>query len=307
MPDLISSDRSALLSVDDLADDDITRLLERARSYPLRGGAAESRPPFTVGLLFLSSSLRTRVGFEVAAGRLGGAAIAVLEARSGPTMSASESFDDTLRTISGMVDVVVARTPFALDRNTVLGASSSPVVNGGDGPGTGEHPTQALIDLFAIENEFGPVSSARIGLCGDLRMRSARSLIKALNRRLPAELVLISPRGRSEHGVALSKGLAGRTSTRTTPDFGGLDVLYMAGLPAGDDQDQLDSTQRAPYSLTKERIEALPKSAVVLSPLPIIDEIDPAARLDPRVRMFAQSDGGVHVRMAVLEHMLDQT
>ncbi len=83
-----------------------------------------------------------------------------------------------------------------------------------------------------------------------------------------------------------------------------LDVLLMVGLPPGSGETHLGDADRQPWVLDAERMSALPEHAVVLSPMPVIDEIDPAARADPRLRMFEQSDYAVSVRMAILEFML---
>ena len=138
-----------LLSVDDLTDQDVEAILDRARVHldgdepgtPSSGGV--------LGLLFFASSLRTRLGFSVAAHRLGMGVVEVSEARWGSGMGASESVHDTLRTVTGMTDGVVIRSDFRLERAEVEHAAVAPVINGGDREG--EHPTQALVDLLSIE------------------------------------------------------------------------------------------------------------------------------------------------------------
>ena len=128
-----------LLRIDHITDAAVVGILDEARR--LRQGAppsARARP--VIGLLFLSPSLRTRIGFAAAAARLGGIALDVSEARSTTQMSAPESFDDTLRTLSGMVDLVVVRTPFDLDIGRALAVARAPLVNGGDGQGEAVEP-----------------------------------------------------------------------------------------------------------------------------------------------------------------------
>lgn len=165
--------------------------------------------------------------------------------------------------------------------------------------GDNEHPTQAVIDLYAIERFLGPPAELRIAICGDLGQRTARSLIRLLERTPPRSLRLIAPPGRDDPGVPLSAPLSGRLRNRAD-----LDLLYMAGLPPGGDKGRLSAAAREPYVLTAQRLGTLPADAIVLSPLPMVDEISPEARTDPRVRCFAQSDKGLFVRMAVLEPML---
>jgi aspartate carbamoyltransferase catalytic subunit len=233
--------------------------------------------------------------------RLGGVPIDIPELRWGSGMSEGESFTDTLRTVTGVVGGVVCRTPFRLDRDLVARTSASPFANAGDGDG--EHPTQALIDFLAIE-ERGPVRDLRVAVCGDLRSRSPRSLIKLLDKMQPAALILIAPPGRDDPGLTLTASLQSRTTTRSDADFSGVDVLYMAGLREGTGPTRLGEEARSAFALTSRRMQALPGDAVVLSPMPVIDEITPEAWADPRVRVFAQSDRGVSVRMAVLSLLL---
>lgn len=290
-----------ILSVDDLDDVEVDSILATARAT-LEGCQPDLRSRFVVALAFFTSSLRTRVGFAVATARLGGSAVDVTEVRGGAEMSRGESVSDTLRTVGGMVDVLVVRTPESISALGKVTGVPCPVINAGDG--SGEHPTQALIDLLAIEEECGPVDELRVGICGDLSMRAVRSLLKVMGRRPPAHLVLIAPAGRDEPGVALVGPLAGLVEQRDTGNFEGLDVLYLAGLPAGSGARAIPEQVRRGFSLNPDTAAVLPAHAVVLSPMPVVDEIAPELWADPRVRVFQQSDRGVAVRMACLERCL---
>lgn len=287
-----------LLDVADLTDAEVDAVLDEAA----RDGAVVSREPFVVGLLFQTSSLRTRTGFAVATARLGGTSVTVEDSRFGAGMSAAESFEDTLRTLAGMVDLVVVRPERPLDRTAVRSEVPVPVINGGD-PG-GEHPTQALIDATALQRFAGPLDELHIGICGDLGMRGTRSLLALLGRRPPRRLTLIAPPSRQDPGVPLPPALASRTDRRPGGDFADLDVLHLGGLPPGQGPSALDEAARAPFALTPATVGTLPEKAVVLSPMPVIDEIAPELRGDPRVRVFEQSDLGVRVRTAVLRLLL---
>lgn len=287
----------SLVSLDDLTDSEITTILQHAK-VPGALGPYTGR---TVGLLFLTSSTRTRIGFAVAAARLGCTPIELSERRYDPHMSAPESLIATFRTLSGMVDAMVVRIPEALGP-ALRAASRCPVVNGGDG--AGEHPTQALIDLHAIETLRGPVADLRVAICGDLTMRAATSLLMMLVRFPPRQLVLIAPDERSDSRVDLTR-LGGRVSRRPILEPSDVDVLYMVGMPAHSDAGDLNAAARGPYMLTSARLGQLDTEAVVLAPLPIIDEIAPDALNDHRIRMYQQSDQAVAVRMAVLDLLLD--
>ena len=285
-----------LISIKDLDGDDVDRIVSRASV--LRSDAGFRRPGHSVvGLVFVEPSLRTRSGYAVAAHRLGWGAVEVLEARSGPK-SMPESLEDTLRTISGMVDTVVARIDRPADSAWVDKWCVSPYVNAGDTGPRAEHPTQALIDIFSIEHERGAISTLTLGICGDLRMRVVRSLIALLERRQPRRLVLITAPEIGE--VNLPRSLAEKVEIRTMSDLAGIDVLYVAGMPHG----AFSEEGRAVLRVDSAALERLPNDAVVLSPLPLLDEMTADARVDPRVRMFHQSDSAVWIRMAVLEMLV---
>lgn len=294
----IWSEPRCLLSIDDLAEEEIDGLLVAARDT-LTGRSVEGPGRhLTVGLLFLTASLRTRLAFSVATVRLGGQAIDVAGTRWQPGMSEAESFADTLRVVSGMVDIVVVRGPFALERNLVSRVSVAPLVSAGDGV---EHPTQAIVDLLAIEEERGGIQDLHVGICGDVCGRSARSLVKLFERRLPRRLTLMAPPERCARAAGIEGPLADRTAVLDRVDLHTVDVLYMAGLVEGRGPDRLDDERRDAFALTPARLAKLPDNAVVLSPLPLIDEVSAEARRDPRIRWFPQSDRGVAVRMAVLQ------
>lgn len=295
-----SERRLAILSVDDLDDARVDALLARARFWRDRGKSKSGRHRFSLGLLFLEDSLRTRVGFTEAALRLGGSAIPVLGARDGPGMTSPESFGDTLRTLSGMVDLVVARTPFPQRHAELAPCLAAPYLSGGDGGARAEHPSQALIDLFAIAPDGG-VEGLRIGICGDLRSRAARSTARLLARRRPAELRLMSPPSRAADEAL--RAAAPEASHHGEMALAGLDALIMCGLPERRGDDRLAPAARAAFALAGSALAALPAGCSVYCPMPVVDEIGSEARHDQRLQMFRQSDDAVAVRVALLEYL----
>lgn len=283
-----------LFSIDDLNESEIDAILVRARKWreTRQGAPSTGHSSKVVGLLFLQTSLRTRLGFATASARLGWQSVSVLEQRASE-VSMAESIEDTLRVAAGMVDLLVTRLPVPI--GSVASSSPVPVISGGDAGPFAEHPTQALIDLFAIENERGDIRNLHIAICGDLRMRSARSLIKLLHRRRPKRLSLISVPALMDPAYAVNTDPI--LTQCTLKEASNVDVLYVTGIPHQAIPEDVRDTLR----VTHEVMQSLPKNAVVLSPLPVIDEIDAPARQDARIRMFEQSDGSVFVRMAILE------
>ena len=142
--------------------------------------------------LFYEPSTRTRLSFEAAMLRLGGRTIGTDNAREFSSAAKGETLEDTIRIVSGYADVIVLRHYEEGAARRAAASSSVPVINAGDGPG--QHPTQALLDLYTIKKELGRLDHLRVGMAGDLRNgRTVRSLALLLSRFPGNELVLISP------------------------------------------------------------------------------------------------------------------
>ncbi len=288
-----------LLQVEDLNASDVYDILSRAERA--RIGSLDHLDGVIVSLLFLSPSTRTRLGFEIATAKLGGTAVCLTETRvTGPGLP-PESLEDTLRVCSGMSDVVVVRADSETASAVVRGVRC-PVINGGDAVA---HPTQALVDRFAIEQLAGPIGGLHIGISGDLTARSVASLLALLALSAPRRLTLMAAPGRGLP-VPLPPSLVGRTQQPRVPELTDLDVLILPGLPPGDGDDRLDDTSREQWGFTPHNAPELPKGAIVLSPGPVIDEIHPACHADSRVRVHDEADLGLFVRMGVLSWMLDK-
>lgn len=285
-----------LISINDLARDEILAILDDAekRSH----GGIQPDLAFTAILAFLESSLRTRVSFSAAVARLGGTAIDFFGPKYGPGMSLSESLPDAIRCASGQTDILVLRHCDADLHAIAVASSVCPVINAGNG--RKEHPTQALLDLFAIRRCLGRFEKVRIGIVGDPESRSAHSLLSALAKFDAGPIRLIHPPSRpwsSEWTRLFAEGTLACTTDMKIDD---LDVLYMAGLPEGSPHGSLSDEGRKAYRLTACRMEVLSPDAIVLCPLPRIDEIDSAVDADRRCRYFEQADGGQYVRQSVL-------
>jgi len=170
------------------------------------------------------------------------------------------------------------------------------LVSGGDVGPTAEHPSQALIDLFAMEELLGPVGQIDLAIVGDPRMRAVRSLLALLSRRAPASLTLVVDPSHAEE-VGLPRALVGRSRLGSWEQLGKCNAVYVAGIPDG----AIPLSRREALRVTAERASALSAGCVLLSPMPLIDEMDESARQDHRNKMFEQSDLGLFVRMAILE------
>jgi len=201
--------------------------------------------------------------------------------------------------VAGYSDVIVARPGQPFGHDELADAAACPVINGGDvGPGS-QHPSQALVDLFAIQQLVGPVAGLRLAIVGDPRMRAVRSLLALLARRPPAALALVAD---AEHlgEACIPSALQSIVNVCSWNDLSEVGVIYIAGIPHG----SLPLDRRNALLATAARVQALTAHCVLLSPMPVIDEMDACARRDARNRMFEQSDLGLYVRMAILEHVM---
>jgi len=263
-----------------------------------------------VALAFFEPSLRTAVGFEVAALRLGAGAVAVGGARHAASMSKPESLADTLRVLGAYCDVICIRHPDVQSPRIVAGVAGVPVVNCGNG--VDEHPTQALVDVFAMHRLRGGVDGARVAIVGDLRhMRSAHSLLLMLARHrdvvvrciAPPELRMPPPLVADFRANATGRSGIEQVDTLALDD---VDIVYVAGFPPGAGATPVPAAVRARFALSVDRLADLSPHAHVLSPLPRVDEIDPAVDELPCAAYFEQSALGLAMRMAVLEHALSE-
>lgn len=282
-----------LLSVGSLEQAEIPSLL--ARAAELRTGAATVAASRQLGLLFFEASLRTRTGFHAAAQRLGWPApIEVLERRSSE-VSMPESEGDTVAVLAAYVDAVVLRAHRPIEELASHVPADVGLLNAGDRGPTAEHPTQALIDVFAMEQLVGPLDALRVVLCGDLRMRAARSLLALFVGCPPGELLLVTDPALRD-GLELPDGL-NHLMTDTWQDLSDVDALHAVGIPHG----AVGEAVRTRLRVDRASLACLSARGRVFSPMPVIDEIAKAVRDDDRMAYLEQSALGLAVRMAVLE------
>jgi aspartate carbamoyltransferase catalytic subunit len=293
-----------LFSIEDLGREGILSILDRAeelRTKPVKRSRFAGK---ILGLLFFEPSTRTRFGFHAAMIRLGGSAIESNETKYQPGMTRPESLADTVRCISAYCDGIVLRHPSLEQFRAAMAAAIVPVVNGGCG--TIHHPTQTLIDLLAIRSRLGRIEGLRIGVVGDLSgSRSASSLVRALVHFDPAELRLISPGGYEMSSSFLRDLPSERVTVTNALALAGLDVVYMAGLPERSKESEIPEKTRVEFGLSTASMSSLEPAALVLCPLPRIDEIAVEVDRIERAGYFEQSNLGLFARMAILAAYLE--
>jgi aspartate carbamoyltransferase catalytic subunit len=254
--------------------------------------------------LFFEPSTRTQLSFATAMQRLGGRVIG-FSGTEGTSVVKGESLQDTVRTIERYADVIVMRHPLEGSARLVADTVTIPVINAGDG--ANQHPTQTLMDLFTIKKFQQRLDDLKIGLVGDLKYgRTVHSLALALTRFRKIELRLISP-PTLRMPQAILKELTGIVPYTETEDLDlrDLDVVYVTRIQKErfPDIEEYEKVKGA-YVITLKACERLKPSAILLHPLPRVDEIAPDVDALPQAKYFDQVQNGVPVRMALLKLVL---
>ncbi|SDP57700.1 aspartate carbamoyltransferase [Actinopolyspora xinjiangensis] len=300
-----------LLTADGLDGETVNTVLDTADTLKrtLLGREVRKLPTLrgrTVITMFYENSTRTRVSFEVAGKWMSADVINV--SASGSSTGKGESLRDTALTLSAAgADCVILRhgasgAPHRLAE--WLDHTGTKVVNAGDG--THEHPTQALLDAATLRERLGELAGRRIGIVGDLlHSRVARSNVHLL-RTLGAEVVLIAPPTLVPEGV---ESWGATVTHELDPQLPGLDAVMGLRVQAERMNGGFFPTAREysiGYGLSAARTAKLPEHAVVLHPGPMLRgmEIAPQVADSPRAAVEQQVRNGVHVRMAVLYHLL---
>jgi aspartate carbamoyltransferase catalytic subunit len=258
--------------------------------------------------LFYEPSTRTRLSFEAAMLRLGGDAIGTDNAREFSSAAKGETLEDTIRIVSGYADVIVLRHNEEGAAKRAAAVSTVPVINAGDGPG--QHPTQALLDLYTIRDELSRIDGVRVAMVGDLANgRTVRSLAYLLSKFKDIKLWFVAP-----PQVAMRDDLKAHLDEHHVPwvetqDLESVlpevDVVYMTRIQKERFSDPEDyNAVKGVYRIDKSSLAVMRKYAILLHPLPRVDEIATEVDDDPRAAYFRQARNGLHIRMALLDRLL---
>jgi aspartate carbamoyltransferase len=256
--------------------------------------------------LFYEPSTRTRLSFEAAMQRLGGGVISMGSVESS-SVAKGETLVDTVRTVSQYADGIVVRHPRLGSAKEAADATPIPVINAGDG--AGQHPTQALLDIYTIHKELGSLKNLTISLVGDLKNgRTVHALVELLSL-FQSKLYFVSPNllRMPEEITANLKGKG--TRIIETEDMmeaaNASDLVYMTRVQKERFSD-LSEYERVKGSLIidGEFLKRLKKKITILHPLPRVDEIHPDVDSYPGAAYFRQVRNGVFVRMALLAMVL---
>jgi len=254
--------------------------------------------------LFYEPSTRTRMSFESAMLKLGGSVISTENAAEFSSAIKGETLEDTIRVINPYCDVIVIRHPQSGTADLASKVSKVPVINAGDG--TGEHPTQALLDLYTIFSKFKK-RDFTIAMIGELATyRSVHSLSYLLTLFPKIKFIFVSPKKLGilpELRERLKK--SGNQFTETDKLEKGLkeaDIVYVTRI-------QKERLTKADYKkyfgvyvINKNTLKIMKKNALIMHPLPRINEIIPEIDKDPRAIYFEEAANGLYIRMALLTY-----
>ncbi len=278
-----------LFNLDDLTNEEIMDIIELALEFK-QGKTVDFAQKKIVANLFFEPSTRTHYSFDVAANRLGCKTLNLVE--SNCSTQKGESLYDTVRTFESLgVDAIVIRHPqneYYRELNTI----QTPMLSGGDG--SGNHPTQSLLDLVTIYEEYGSFAGLKIVICGDIKhSRVARTNYHVM-KRLGMDVKFVAPEEyKADYG----------TYVELDDSISNVDIVMLLRVQLerhdGDKQVQAYNEQ---YGLNKKRVDLMQEKAVIMHPAPInrgVELTDGVVEC-AKSRIYAQSANGVFLRMAVL-------
>jgi aspartate carbamoyltransferase catalytic subunit len=243
--------------------------------------------------------------------KLGGQVISTERAGHFSSAIKGETLEDSMRIVSGYSDVIVLRRPENGAAERAAKVSLVPIINAGDG--SGEHPTQALLDLYTIRKELGRIDDLKIGMVGDLLYgRTIHSLIYLLSLSHNVEVFLVSPQElklpEKYKSFLNSRKIKFSESDNLENVLHKIDVLYMTRIQKERfSSERLYERVKNLFVLNKKLLDKLNKHAVVMHPLPRVNEISREIDDDKRAAYFRQARNGLYIRMALLVLLLKKS
>jgi len=297
-----------IISIKDLEPDEILEVIHETKNMKKNiKGNTKLLEGYILATAFFEPSTRTKLSFQSAMCRLGGSVID-LPPEKASSRAKGENLADTIRMLQCYSDIIVIRHKIEGTAKFASEIADIPIINGGDG--TKDHPTQTLIDLYTIYENFGKLTNHTVGVLGDLKYgRAARSFILGISKFSPRELYLISPeqlKVRKDVKEFLERENVRYEELR---DFSTvlpcLDILYVTRIQRERFPDPLEYERvRGSYRIVKDSLKEAKDNLIILHPLPRVDEIDFSVDKTKYARYFEQAANGVPVRMALLKMIL---
>ena len=290
---------------------ELFEMTERMEEVVSQGGIQDYHNRI-MATLFYEPSTRTRFSFETAMHRLGGRVVSTENAREFSSVSKGETLEDTIRIMNGYADVLVLRHNEVGAARRAAAVSGVPVINAGDG--IGQHPTQALLDLYTIRKEIGHIDGLRIAMVGDLAQgRTVRSLAYLLSKFQDIRIHFVAPpplKMKEDILAHLSeRHIWFAEETSLAPVLPEVDVVYQTRIQKERFGDRVADYEkcRGVYVIDESCLRLMKKESIVMHPLPRLDEIRMEVDQDPRAAYFRQAQNGLYVRMALLMMVLPRS
>ena len=302
----------SILSVKQFDRDDLAYIFDVAREMQemvRRVGSFDLLKGKILANVFYEPSTRTSSSFTSAMERLGGSVIPINEVRYS-SVSKGESLPDTIRTLECYADVIVLRHPETGSAELAARYAHKPVINAGDG--IGEHPTQALLDLYTIQAELGKIDGLTVTMLGDLRFgRTVHSLARLLTlynvkiNYISPEILRMPPEIFEEIASIGDAGTRQAEYRQLDPVLASTDVLYVTRIQKErfTDPEQYEAVKGS-YVIDPAVMAGAKDEMIVMHPLPRVGEISMEVDDDPRAAYFRQMEYGQYVRMALLSIVL---
>ena len=295
-----------ILRADQLTPDEIELIMDTAARFERvrdSGGCLSNMAGKVLATLFYEPSTRTRLSFETAMLQLGGQVLSVAEAKTSSSAAKGETLYDTGKMIEGYCHVAVIRHPVVGSAKELADGAGIPVLNGGDG--AGQHPTQALLDLYTIRKEKGQAHGLTVTLVGDLKNgRTVHSLSSVLATQ-GVRFYFVAPDS-LQMPAEITSGLRERgCKVVETPDLieaaAQSDVLYMTRIQKERFGDVSEYERlKGSYLVDEALIRKAKPGITVMHPLPRVDEISTGVDAYEGAAYFRQAANGVPVRMALI-------
>ena len=275
--------------------------LEKKTETPLKGKI--------MAALFYEPSTRTRFSFESAMLRLGGSVITTENAKEFSSAAKGETLEDSIRVINNYVDVIVLRHYEEGASARAARVSRVPVINAGDG--AGQHPTQALLDLYTIKKELGKIDGISIAFVGDLlHGRTIRSLSYLLGKYKNIKIYFVSPRALKvgeDIKAYLKKYKVDYTETADLDSVvPKVDVLYQTRIQKERFKNEKEYQKlKGCYQIDRKLVKRMKAKSIIMHPLPRVDEILPEVDKSSKAIYFKQARYGLLIRMALLKYLLE--
>jgi aspartate carbamoyltransferase catalytic subunit len=301
-----------ILSTNQFKKSEVEKILLRANEMEMSlksGKSIDLLSGKIIASIFFEPSTRTRLSFETAALRLGASVISAENAMENSSAYKGETMEDTARILSCYADAIVMRHPVPNSVQIASTATETPIINAGDG--ANQHPSQAFLDLYTIKKEHGRLDNLSIAFVGDiLNSRTMRSLVPLLMMFEKNIFYFISPKElvlSSEYRKYLIDNKVNFFEVNSLDEIlPKVDILYMTRVQKERFSDILEYEKvKDSFLLKMEHVNKLKSNAIILHPLPRVNEIAEDIDKDKRAAYFRQAQNGLYIRMALLLYVFN--